>query len=117
VHYDDLGIHRVLYSLREHEGMMTPALQKIMAHDEEHGTDYVRTLAAYLRNMGRLRPAAVELGVHRNTLEYRVGRIADLAGIDLESADNRLSLELGIRLLELNGNPMRGVNVGAKADD
>jgi sugar diacid utilization regulator len=117
VHYDDLGIHRVLFSLREHEGMMTPGLQRIMTHDEEHGTDYVRTLAAYLRNMGRLRPAAVELGVHRNTLEYRVGRIAQLAGVDLENADNRLALELGIRLLELNGSPMRGTNIGTKNAD
>jgi sugar diacid utilization regulator len=108
LHYDDLGIHRVLYSLREHEEMMTPALQSIIAHDTEHGTDYVRTLAAYLRNMGRLRPAAVELGVHRNTLEYRMGRIAELAGIDLENADNRLALELGIRLLELDGSAAKG---------
>jgi sugar diacid utilization regulator len=107
LHYDDLGIHRVLYALREHEEMMAPALQSIIAHDDEHGTDYVRTLAAYLRNMGRLRVAAEELGVHRNTLEYRMGRIAELAGVDLENADNRLTLELGIRLLELNGSSAR----------
>ncbi|HCG02565.1 MAG TPA: hypothetical protein DEV93_18730 [Chloroflexi bacterium] len=103
VHYDDLGIHRVLFSLRQHEEIMTPALQRIVAHDEEHGTDYVRTLATYLRHMGRLRPAAAELGIHRNTLEYRVGRIAEVAGTDLENADTRLALELGIRLLELHG--------------
>ncbi len=82
---------------------MTPALQRIAAHDTEHGTEYVRTLATYLRHMGRLRPAAAELGIHRNTLEYRIGRIAELAGTDLENADTRLALELGIRLLELNG--------------
>lgn len=103
LHYDDLGIHRVLYALREHEGMMTPALQRILAHDEEHGTDYVRTVAAYLRHMGRLRQAAAELGLHRNTLEYRLGRISELAQCDLDDPDHRLALELGIRLLELDG--------------
>lgn len=110
LHYDDLGIHRVLFALREHEGMVPPSLQRIISHDEAHGTEYVPTLAAYLRNMGRLRPAATELGIHRNTLEYRIGRIAQLAETDLENADNRLALELGIRLLELDGNPVRRIN-------
>jgi hypothetical protein len=108
LHYDDLGIHRVLFALREHEGMVPPALQRIIDHDSEHGTEYVLTLAAYLRHMGRLRLAAVELGIHRNTLEYRVGRIAQLAETDLDNADNRLALELGIRLLELGGSTVRG---------
>jgi sugar diacid utilization regulator len=108
VHYDDLGIHRVLFALREHEGMVPPALQRIIEHDTEHGTEYVRTLAAYLRHMGRMRSAAAELGIHRNTLEYRVGRIAELAHTDLENADNRLALELGIRLLELDGSAIAG---------
>jgi sugar diacid utilization regulator len=107
LHYDDLGIHRVLFALREHEGMVPPALQRIVRHDEEHGTDYAHTLAIYLRHMGRLRTAAAELGIHRNTLEYRVGRIAELAEADLEDADMRLALELGIRLLELEGGTPR----------
>jgi DNA-binding PucR family transcriptional regulator len=60
--------------------------------------------------MGRLRLAAEELGIHRNTLEYRVGRIAQLAEMDLDNADNRLALELGVRLLELDGSPRRGAS-------
>jgi sugar diacid utilization regulator len=103
LHYDDLGIHRVLFALREHEGMVPAALQRVLRHDQEHGTEYILTLATYLRHMGRFRTAAAELGIHRNTLEYRVGRIAQLAEMDLENADNRLALELGIRLLELEG--------------
>jgi sugar diacid utilization regulator len=107
LHYDDLGIHRVLFALREHEGMVPPALQRIIGHDREHGTEYILTLATYLRHMGRLRTAAAELGIHRNTLEYRIGRIAQLADMDLEDPDNRLALELGIRLLELDGGSTR----------
>ena len=75
--------------------MITPALQRIIEYDEEHGTEYVRTLWAYLRNMGRLRPAAQELNVHRNTLEYRVTRIAEVAGVALDDPDSRLALGAG----------------------
>lgn len=109
LHYDDIGIHRVLFALREHEGMVPSALERIIDHDTAHGTEYVVTLAAYLRHMGRLRSAATELGIHRNTLEYRMGRIAQLAGKDLDDADNRLALELGIRLLELERGTVRQV--------
>jgi PucR C-terminal helix-turn-helix domain/GGDEF-like domain len=102
VHYDDLGIHRVLSSLSEHEGMITPALQRIVDYDRDHATEYLSTMRAYLRHMGRLRPASEELNIHRNTLEYRLARITEVTGITLDDPDSRLALELGIRVLELH---------------
>ncbi|HVC82367.1 MAG TPA: helix-turn-helix domain-containing protein [Chloroflexota bacterium] len=101
IHYDDLGVHRLLFAMREQEEMITPALARLLAHDTQHKTEYVRTLTAYFGSMGRLRTAAAELGIHRNTLEYRMGRIQELAGTDLDHPDNRLALELGIQLLKL----------------
>jgi sugar diacid utilization regulator len=104
LHYDDLGVYRVLHTLQEHEGMITPALQQIIDHDRHHHTDYVRTLAAYFACQGRLQAAAAQLGIHRNTLEYRIRRIEELAGICLQEPNNRLALELGIKLLEMKGS-------------
>ncbi len=101
VHYADLGVHRVLFALQEHEEMIPPALQRLLDHDARHHTDYVRTLAAYLSCMGRLRVAAEQLAIHRNTLEYRMQRIEELAGEPLDDPNNRLALELGIRLLDM----------------
>lgn len=101
VHYSDLGIHRALSVLRDDEEMITPALQRIIDYDEVHQSDFLHTLDVYLGCMGRLRPAAELLNIHRNTLEYRMHRIEELAGIGLEDRDNRLALELGIRLLQL----------------
>lgn len=101
VHYDDLGVHRLLFAMREHDEMLTPALQRLVEHDRQHHTEYVRTLSAYFSCMGRLRAAAERLGIHRNTLEYRMERIQKLADADLDDPDNRLALELGIRLLEM----------------
>ncbi|MBV9279622.1 MAG: helix-turn-helix domain-containing protein [Chloroflexi bacterium] len=100
-HYSDLGIHRALVALQQHEEMITPPLQRILDHDARHHSDYVHTLRVYFACMGRLRAAAEELRIHRNTLEYRMRRIEELAGVSLDDPDNRLALELGIRLLEL----------------
>jgi DNA-binding PucR family transcriptional regulator len=101
VHYSDLGIHRTLFLLQEHEEMITPALQRILDHDARYHSDYTRTLEAYFACMGRLRPAAERLAIHRNTLEYRLHRIEELAGVSLDDPNNRLALELSLKLLEL----------------
>lgn len=100
-HYSDLGIHRALFALQEHEEMITPALQRVIEHDKQHDTNYVQTLSVFLACMGRLRVAAEQLYIHRNTLEYRMRRIESVAGVSLEDPNNRLALELGIRLLEM----------------
>ena len=81
--------------------MITPALQRVIEHDQQHGSDYVQTLAVFLACMGRLRLAAQQLNIHRNTLEYRMRRIEEVAGIRLDDPNNRLAIELGIRLLEM----------------
>jgi len=101
VHYSDLGIHRALFTLQQHEEMITPGLKHLLEYDRVHGSDFLHTLDVYLACMGRLRAAADELEVHRNTLEYRVRRIQDIAGVRLEDRDTRLALELGLRLLTL----------------
>ncbi|MGH2441608.1 MAG: PucR family transcriptional regulator [Chloroflexota bacterium] len=100
-HYSDLGIHRALFALQEHEEMITPALQQIIEHDRVHDTNYVQTLSMYLACMGRLRVAAEQLNIHRNTLEYRMRRIEAVAGVGLDDPNNRLALELGIRMLDM----------------
>ena len=43
---------------------------------------------------------AQALGIHRNTLRYRLERIAELSGLDLNRLDQRLQLSLGLGLLE-----------------
>jgi carbohydrate diacid regulator len=38
------------------------------------------------------------LYIHRNTLEYRLNRIAELTGLNLASFDDRLLLYIGLQL-------------------
>lgn len=41
---------------------------------------------------------AQRLGIHRNTLEYRMGRISALTGLDLNRGDDRLLLYAAVQL-------------------
>src|SRR5205807_1994301 len=66
----------------------------------EAGTRYLVTLAAYLRDDRHLKPAAAALGIHINTLRYRLARIEKLLGVRLDDVDARFLLELAVRLVE-----------------
>ena len=71
-----------------------------MLEDDERGRgQLLETLRAYLEQHGRASAAAAQLGVHRNTLRYRLDRIESLLGVDLEAANVQLILQLILRTL------------------
>ncbi|WP_328633163.1 PucR family transcriptional regulator [Streptomyces sp. NBC_00356] len=73
------------------------AVTALLAHDERHGTDLPRTVAAHLAFFGDAGATARYLGIHANTLRYRLRRARELGGFDLNDPDVRLIVELGLR--------------------
>jgi hypothetical protein len=55
------------------------------------------TLLAWLRQQGGQAAVAAELGVHPQTVRYRMGRLRELFGPDLDDPDKRFALELALR--------------------
>lgn len=64
------------------------------------------TLHAYFAYFGSLSAAAAALGIHTNTLRYRIARIAELFRLDLDDPDERLVLSLQLRLSSPEGTPL-----------
>jgi hypothetical protein len=54
------------------------------------------TLASWLRHWGQRTEIAAELGVHPQTVGYRVNQLRDLLGDALEDPDRRLELQLAL---------------------
>ncbi|CAL9334929.1 PucR family transcriptional regulator [Streptomyces sp. enrichment culture] len=73
-------------------------LEAMQKHDEHSGTEYTRTVYAYLRCLGDSARAATEMYVHPNTLRYRIKRAGELFGIDLRDPDEALLIWLRLRL-------------------
>jgi sugar diacid utilization regulator len=73
------------------------AFRNLVAHDEEHGTEYVTTLSCILDAFGSTSRIAEQLHIHVNTVRYRIRRIAEITGVDLGDCDARLALELTLR--------------------
>ncbi|WP_183345779.1 PucR family transcriptional regulator [Conexibacter arvalis] len=79
----------------------SPELEALVAHDREHGTDFVATLRVSLEARSDNRETARRLGVHINTVRYRLRRIAELTRLRLDDGDVRFAIELQLRLLPL----------------
>jgi Regulator of polyketide synthase expression len=62
----------------------------------------VATLRAYLET-GEQQQAAQRLRVHPNTLRYRLDRIREISGVDLEDPETRLNLAVALRVQALLG--------------
>lgn len=79
------------------QGWLAP-LKRVLAHDS-HGV-LRETLEAWCEHDGQVQSCAAALGIHRNTLRYRLERIAELSGVELTRLDRRLQLSLGLGLIE-----------------
>ena len=63
------------------------------------------TLEAYIASQGRIKEVAMELGVHPNTVKYRLGEIREPLGIVLRDPHRRVQLLTALRLRRLLNGP------------
>ena len=102
--YDGLGAYAVLMRLPDATltaEILPPSLRVLLAHDP-NGT-LTETLAAYLDHAGNSPRTAEALHIHRTSLYYRLGRIREMTGADLDDGATRLALQLGLAVLPLLG--------------
>jgi len=69
-------------------------LHPLREYDRLHGGDLVRTLRVYLTCSCNASRTAEYLYLHRSGLIYRLARIQDLLGLQLDNFEHRLVLEL-----------------------
>ncbi|MBX6772250.1 MAG: helix-turn-helix domain-containing protein [Chloroflexi bacterium] len=102
--FDDLGIYRLLFHLHgtpELASFYEETLQKVVEHDERHGSELIPTLKAFFAAHGNLSKTAEMLYLHRNTVSYRLQRIEEITGLRLDREDDRFQLQLALKLRDL----------------
>ncbi|GAA4546792.1 helix-turn-helix domain-containing protein [Streptomyces collinus] len=96
---DTVGILQVVEALREVTLPPRTSVARLREFDADHGGScLVETLRAYLDHFGDVSAASRALGVHANSLRYRLRRIRQVSGLDLESPDARLLAQVQLRL-------------------
>ncbi|KKD07299.1 hypothetical protein TN53_14770 [Streptomyces sp. WM6386] len=88
-----IGPYRLLTSLpaeTAHDPVVRPLLSP--SHRE-----LARTAEIYLDCAGQAGRTAAELGIHRQTLYYRLSRVEQLTGLDLDDGEDRLLLHMALK--------------------
>lgn len=67
-------------------------LRKLEEYDHANGTFLQETLVAYYMNGFNISKAAEALFIHRNSLQYRLAKIEDLLGLELDDYMEYLDL-------------------------
>lgn len=98
--YPKLGIFRMLAAipdLTDVHGFVREWLGSLLDYDARKGAELVHTLTQYLEHGGNYDATAAELSVHRSTLKYRLQRIRELTGTDLNDPDVHFNMQLATR--------------------
>lgn len=99
LYFGDLSVYRLLFQLEnneELEAFCREVLGPLM--DYEGSGDLLETLEAFCDKLGNLSQTAEKLFIHRNSLLYRMERIQQLAGIDMNNPDTRLAVHLALKI-------------------
>jgi sugar diacid utilization regulator len=98
--HDATGVQRMLmewYASDTAQASVRAQLAPLERLGPARGETAIRTLAAYLDQQGSIVRTATVLHLHRNAVAYRLRRITDLLGVDLDDPDQRLALQLACR--------------------
>nr|WP_189389772.1 helix-turn-helix domain-containing protein [Streptomyces sp. SDr-06] len=95
--WSDIGPYRLLTALPSGRGQ-DPCVRALLvpAH-----TELARTAEVFLDHAGQAGRAAAALGVHRQTLYYRLSRVEHLTGLDLDRGEDRLLLHMALKAARL----------------
>jgi sugar diacid utilization regulator len=105
---DDLGIGRLLLASTdrgEADRFAADLLQPLLDDADPRSHDLLSTLQVFFACSRSIRRAAGHLGVHENTIRYRLTRIHELTGLAVASdADDQLTAQLALLVLRLEGH-------------
>ncbi|MFW6694200.1 PucR family transcriptional regulator [Streptomyces sp. MAR4 CNX-425] len=90
-----IGPYRLLTAL---PGGADPAVARLL---EPAHAELARTAEVYLDHAGQAARTAAALGIHRQTLYYRLSRVEELTGLDLAAGEDRLLLHLALKSARL----------------
>jgi len=102
--FSDIGIYRLLWIIKDNaelEHYIPQGLLQLKKYDTEQNTELLKTLEKYLKNAGNSKKTAAEMFIHYKTLQYRLERINEISGMDLNSGESRLELHLGLKILDI----------------
>ncbi|BFH12144.1 PucR family transcriptional regulator [Paenibacillus dendritiformis] len=108
--FSDLGIYRLLCQIEDADELakfIPLSLKKLLAYKQPNRDDLIKTLQTFLEHHQNAAKTAEELYVHYKTVTYRIERIKEITGMDMDDPDEMLSVQVGLKILVLlNDHPV-----------
>lgn len=106
--FSETGTYKLLFRVlqenpEELEAFYAETLERVVHYDSRYGTELVQTLITYLGNDASTVRTAGDLFAHRHTIRYRLDRVGELTGLDVDKSADRERLTLGIKSMQLLG--------------
>jgi sugar diacid utilization regulator len=106
--FEGIGTYKLLFRVlqenpEELEAFYAETLEPVVHYDSRYGTELVHTLTTYLENDASTVKTATGLFAHRHTIRYRLDRVGELTGLDVDKSEDRERLTLGIKAMQLLG--------------
>ncbi|MEO6944188.1 MAG: helix-turn-helix domain-containing protein [Lacisediminihabitans sp.] len=92
-----LQLRQIVTALRASGHLPGDFATRISEHDSAKGTFFEETIRTYLECNGNAIETAARLGLHANTVRYRLSRIEPVFGLRLEDPETRLLLWLQLQ--------------------
>ncbi|MNQ67045.1 Carbohydrate diacid regulator [compost metagenome] len=94
-----LRLPTLLWAHREDDAVEELLAIVAKVRDKDSNGQLMQTLRSWCEHSGQIQNCADALGLHRNSLRYRMDRIAEITGMDLTKLDDIIALYLGVQLL------------------
>ena len=93
--YEELFALDVLYNYSSDIPLSTfrhPVFLSLENYDKSNDTEFCKTLMAYIESSGNTSETAKQMRMHRNTVLYRLRKIEEITGCDIQNSSRRASL-------------------------
>lgn len=103
---DEISMFDLLYANSSPEQLCSLAektLDKLLIYDQNYNGQYTETLHVFLMNECNLQRTIKSLNISLSGLKYRLQRLQDISGINLDDPNQRFNLQLALRILIANG--------------
>lgn len=98
--WDDVVLGRLRTAAQFGRIPLRGPVAELREHDQRHGTPYLETLRAWLHHAGDPASAAAALGVHENTVRYRLRRMGEITDLPLDHPGKRLAMTVELAITD-----------------
>ncbi|NCB52411.1 MAG: hypothetical protein EOM54_11125 [Clostridia bacterium] len=109
-HYRDYRFPFILHAVAtnmEEENVMAPGIGELAQYDKKYKTAYLDTLEQYVLENRNSKNTIENLGIHRNTLLYRLQKIEELLSISLDDGSTFAHYYISFYIRKMKGDSLK----------